>query len=412
MHTLIKATGILNGINQRWHILNPLTYSVKQLYQIYRKIYLEVSDDIHETNHYVDLWDLANEYSEYTGNLIDLLVSIGNTTIPYVTNVPDINTRTIRYKDAYRAGYQLTPIDPLYGTNSAPEYRTAIRITRDNPVTDYDLFYQHCLVSVNGFFHLTDTDGTNGIVVYHANTSRKIANQNQVGIISFYNVAGLEFIPITEDMIYKNDPLQPISESGYIKIGRDLTNKSVLISIGGYLHYVDGNLIQFVNDDEITIDFSNYNLFERYYESKHYIDLSSLPMSQNSVNDSQIATEELLSDNVLKKYLTLPQSFVIVVDAPQLFFNKQYIKKTNLPGMVISHQEPKYPLVAGLGRFPEYWSTKEDGQYSLTLYDNTKRNYIFNTTETIGLPSIGDSQLPIDPESVEGLYFLEIGRDI
>ena len=124
--------------------------------------------------------------------------------------------------------------------------------------------------------------------------------------------------------------------------------------------------------------------------------------------------QELTSDVTLVKYLTLSQSFLVVIDHPELFTNRLHIKKTRLPGMYVAYREPVYPIVSGLGRMPEYWSVQEDAQWSLTVYDDAIRPRLYNTTNPLQLNSLHDASIPdpVDPEIISDAYFLEIGRDI
>ena len=61
---------------------------------------------------------------------------------------------------------------------------------------------------------------------------------------------------------------------------------------------------------------------------------------------------------------------------------------------------------------PEYWSTHEDGQYSLTVYDNTVRQKTYNQTTAKALNAITSSDVSMDPELMSGAYFLELGCDL
>jgi hypothetical protein len=197
-----------------------------------------------------------------------------------------------------------------------------------------------------------------------------------------------------------------------VKINQVLTNKSVLAVIGGYLVPPDSGLVTRVSDNEFQIDFQNLPLLQRYYESSGYIDLSSLGLTSSGRNPSQISVQELLSDTVLMKYLTLSQSFFVVLDAPELFVNRLFVKKTGTPGMFISFVEPQYPLCVGNGRMPEYWPRKEEDRWSLSAYDQYNRQKLFDTTDPMRLASVSSVSLPYDPDFYFGASLVEIGRDL
>ncbi len=412
MYNIIKSVGIKFGINKRWEAVDLNEHNVVDLYKIFRKCYIQLSNGVPPVINCLDIEDVRFEHSSYPGTFPELLISIGNTALPTTATFPVIDTKIARYRDAFQAGYSVTPVHPLYGVNAAPENLTAVMLKRDSPVIDYDIFHKHCLISVNGFYHLTDTDKVSGCLVYDAMKSLRISNQNQIGIYSFEGVCSLELIAIKPEMIHKQDPYEKLSSSAYLQIDKDLTNKSVMLVIGGYLHTVDSNTFTKVGLSDFKIDFKNYQLLDRYYESSNYIDMSSLNLSVTERNLSQISIEEMFSDDKIISYLTLSQSFFVILDNPDIFTNKQYIKRSNMYGMYISYQEPRYPLVVGLGRHPEYISTLEDGQYSVTIQDNTIQNKIYNTVNPLNLNSVSNSNLSMSHSSIAAGYFLETGKDL
>lgn len=412
MYTIIKAIGIKFGVNKRWELIDLNDYKVIDLYKTFRKCFIQLSNGTPAVINCLNIERVSLEYSLYPGTFEELLLSIGNTALPTIERMPTITTRVAKYRDAFQAGYSVTPVHHLYNTNVAPENLTSVLLTRSKPILDYNNFYKHCLVSVNGLYHLTDTDKVSGVMVYDAYKSLKIANQNQIGIFSFEGVCSLEFVPITRNMIHKQDPSEKLASSAYIHLDKDLTNKSVMLVIGGYLHSVDSDIFKKVGLSDFKIDFSNYRLLDKYYESKNYIDLSSLNLSITTRNLSQTSIEELFSDECIRAYLTLSQSFFVIMDNPDIFTNKIYIKRSNLYGMYISYIEPKYPLKIGLGRHPEYLSTLEDGQYAITVQDNTVQNRIYNTVNALNLNSVSDARTTINPNNIAAACFLEIGKDI
>lgn len=412
MYNVIKSIGIKYGINKRWEAVNLNDYAVVDLYKIYRKCYIQLSNGAVPVINCLDIEDVRFQYSLYPGTFDELLIEIGNVALPTIVPFPTINTKIARYRDAFQAGYDVTPVSPIYGVNSSSENLTAVMLTRSSPVIDYEIFHKHCLISINGFYHFTDTDKTSGCLVYDAMKSLRISNQNQVGIYSFEGVCSIELIAIKPEMIHKQDPNEKYSSSTYLQLDKDLTNKSVMLVIGGYLHTVDSGTFAKVGLSDFKIDFSNYQLLDRYFESSKYIDMSSLNLSVTNRNLSQISIQELFSDDKIVAYLTLSQSFFVILDNPDIFTNRQYIKRSNMYGMYISYQEPRYPLVVGLGRHPEYISTLEDGQYSVTIQDNTIQNKIYNTVNPLNLNSVANSNLSINPTDIASGYFLETGKDI
>jgi hypothetical protein len=421
MYSVISAIGVEKGINKRWRSIDLMESVTRDLYLNYRKIYLTLAVEGQSEVVYLDMERIADRYATYLQTVDAMLLDNGSASLPTQITQPIIDNRTAKFSDATRACYHATPWHPLYGGNAAPETNTALLLTRDDPVTDYTYFHRHCLVSINGFYHVIDTNGEDGVVVYDAMKSLRQSRQNQIGLLSFANVCTLKTIPITSAMVHKrlspemlngSASVEPYSKIGFIKLNEDLTGKSIMLVIGGYLHAPDSNLFSKVNDNEIIIDFQRLPMFDRYYESNQYLDLSALGLSMTNRNPTQISVEELLSDEVLVKYLTLSQSFVVVLDTPELYAAKQYIKKTGIPGQYISYTQPNYPLVLGVGRMPEYWSAYEDQQWALTVQDNVRRARSYNTTDPLRLRSLDATTLPVEVEFYHPAYLLEIGTDL
>jgi hypothetical protein len=421
MYYALEAIGVKKGLNKRWGPIGLLDYTVAELYAQFRRVIITLQFSPNTTKLYLDTQTVAAQYASYPLRIQDMLTELSTTALTLLKTPPVIATRSAKFKDAYASRYTVTPVSPLYGTNVLMQDRTAALLTRTNPTTDYRYFKKRCMVSVNGFYHMIDTDNVSGVLVQDAMTTLRVSKQNQIGLYSFSDMCDIEYVPITLNMLHKRmtpDMLaglrepEPYATSGFIKLNKDLTNKTVLLVLGGYLHVPESLLYSQVGDDEFKIDFANYPLFERLYESMQYIDLSALGLTSDIRNPSQFSVQQMLSDGVLMKYMTLSQSFFVILDTPEVFVNRQYIKKTGMPGMFISYKPPVYPIVVGNGRMPEYWSTHEDGQYSLTVYDNTVRQKAFNQANARKLNSISGADVSVDPELLGGAYFLELGCDL
>ena len=81
------------------------------------------------------------------------------------------------------------------------------------------------------------------------------------------------------------------------------------------------------------------------------MDLSSLALESNYNNPSQISVEEIYSDEVIKRYLELSQSFLIVVDNNEFFCDYKLTESGKLPGIFYSYDKtiPVYPFTIRIG---------------------------------------------------------------
>src|SRR5690606_25091812 len=105
---------------------------------------------------------------------------------------------------------------------------------------NYEFLQKHALVSVNGFFHKT-TFSSHGVRIVDGAKSALLCNDTNVGILSTVNLGSVEYVSITEDMIYKLDESHRLSSKAFINLGVDTEDKTVLLCLGGYLHILDGS---------------------------------------------------------------------------------------------------------------------------------------------------------------------------
>lgn len=411
MYQLISAIGKpLNG-DGRWKSIAIGNVAISVLFSTYSRIIATLSNQFLTAPVALDLVTIRPEFGGESITFNAFLIQNGNATLETLAKPPVLNPRYAKYADAFHVGYKVAPMH----LGSAPDAqytlaeKTSLHLTR--PDTDYSLFQQSCLVNVNGFFHLVDTD-THGIYVKDGMRSAFQSGQNQLGILSFRNIGVLKTIPIKPAMVYKQNDRQFYKDRCFVNLGIDVSNKTVLLVLGGYLHVLDRKTFFRVSNSAFCIDIGNYPLLDHFYESKRYLDFTSLALETTTRNSEQIDIDNFYSDAAILAYLTLSQSFFVVIDNPNVFVNKVPVHKTKLPNMFISHVKPEYPLIVGAGKLGNYWYSAEDGQYSLTCVDSLRKHRLYDTVDAAKQYSVSDSCVPGNPVVQSDAFFLEIGCDI
>ena len=120
--------------------------------------------------------------------------------------------------------------------------------------------------------------------------------------------------------------------------GEDFSDKTVMLSIGGFLHF-DNQGFRVLSDKTIYFDWWRLDISKRYLLSRNKIDFSKFAkVIQDELKDPVLAIDETLgnSDEAIMAYLTMSQSFVIVVDAKDTFFDKTTLERTPYPGRYLS----------------------------------------------------------------------------
>lgn len=411
MYTLTSAFGISRVAESRWQVLNLANTPVNEIFQLYRKVYLTLGTPVTNDPVYVDMETFLVEFSNFTGTLTDLLIVNGNSTITTIPEIPAINTRYAYYSDAVRAGYkaQIIGRNAAFGALLPRGERKDLQLVR--PETDMRDVYNHCLVSVNGLFHITDTDGEKLYVLDGGASSLK-SRQNQVGIWSFKNIGGVKSKPIYPEMVYSQAADGKFIDRVYIKVKENTEQKTVWMSVGGYLVRSEKDIFFPVSNDTYCLNLGRLPLLQRYYEALPFIDFSRLGLDSSTVNSDQISLEQFYSNSSIMGLLTLTQSFLIVIDAQDLFVNRNYLRQSNLPGMFTAYREPKQPLFSGYGKVCEYWKSFEDGQWSVNVQDSYLQNKVFNSVTSGLTMMVSNNNTPEKTFYNSRGYLLEVGADI
>lgn len=408
LYTLLSAIALPNTIGAQWSTVNLNTVSVSEIFSKYKEIVLTLKRDSEEV--FVDLNQLRSKYATYTNTLPVLLQVLANYTFETLSTLPNKKIDYIKYSDVTRVGYRIklarrgVVLPEHYPTSELVD----IELTRPQYKTDLSLLHTHCLVSVNGYYHMTDTDGERTYIVDGGITSR-YQDLAQVGLTSFLSIGQLEKIKLQETDLSTRPGSDTLKDTVVITVDKDTTNKSFFLVLGGYLVMPQEGIFWQVGEYEYHLDLKRLPYLERLLESHHYIDLQSLALTYSELNKENLNIEEIWSDRVIKKYFTLSQSFFVIVDRDNLFTNKITLRQMMSPGIFTTYQDPSYPLIVGTGKTAEYWKVHEDGHWAVTVLDNYYRNYIFNRQNQNTLVNV-TGQLSFDrPFFYSQGFLLEIG---
>ena len=412
MYTLVKAVCLARSSGSQWKETELGDVLVSVIFNTYQQIFLEVSNVYLESNVYVDFTSMRNRFNNYDITLNDLLISLAGDALPTVEKLPNTDIKYAKYNDAIMAGYKINPtiIGKKLSDNYPVHDMTDLKINRPNYDTNMSLLHSHCMVSVNGYFHMTDaeTDGTYAYVKDGC-TSMLHSKMNQLGILSFIDIAELTKIPIKIENIHPATEEYPLNKRVYITVSENTNNKTALLVLGGYLIFLEQNVFWQSGENTFAVNISAMPLLERYFESLPYLNLNSLSLTKSEMSPHVISKEEFLTDNILLKYFTLSQSFIVLVDTDNLFTNKIFIKHTSLPGMFTSYNDPVYPLIINHGKIAEYWKEFNDGHWLVNVSDSYFRNFIFTHTSSKQLSNITDHRVPMKTHYNSRGYLLEIG---
>lgn len=407
MYTLIRSFVYSSMTNYQYKEEDISTIPINYIYTLYDDVVIEVSSTLDTELKFVSLSLLKYKFVNKNLTIQQMLDSY--TDLPLeglVTFNP--NAKHISYSDALQAGYKvMTCKIGIHPTNPIPaESATDLLLLRPAYDTDVVSLNKYALITVNGYLHRTVTD-EEYLYVEKGAVSLHRSNNNNLGIISFREICSLKTIPITEQMLYKQDPELSYYKKAYINLNEDISDKTVLLSIGGYLYTPNDSSFLIVTDTSIAINLEASNYLEKLTESSTILNLDSVVPRE--FRDSKVLSiPDVTSDEKIVSYLTLAQSFIIILDTTDIKFNKIKIESNNLPNIITTASEPIYPLVTGYGRLSEYWKVKEHDQWTLNIMNNHAANYNLSylTSDTVKI--INDTQLPRDKFRQNKKHFLEI----
>lgn len=414
MYSYVNAYVKPRGRQSRWQEADLSATQLYTLWDDYSRVYLILSNPVLETNVALDLEKAKSLIvaAAATSTVTQWLVGLGNASLPTEATLPVLDTQYLKTRDAYYAGYEIQPVHRTASPDAVmPRMeKRDLLLTKDG--MSYQQFFDYCLPTVNGFVHRPELT-TYGIQVLEGAQSAWLSNQTQVGILSFEAVAKLTTVSIDPSWVYQPSPNQSLGQVCHIRVPQDLTGKTVLPVIGGYLHPLT-DFFKEVGDGHYRLDFNNYPLLERFYESRTFVDLTTMT-SQMTIKDGtydQVALEELYSDGVIRALLALPQTFLVILDTPEVFVEYEDLEGLPTPGRYISRSTPEFPLALGYGRLMEYWPMPEQDRWVLMVNGNLKPEYNFNTFSWWGGVSVSNHRNTLVPYRYSRGAYLKLGRDL
>lgn len=381
MYSFLKVRVLPKTLAAQWSDLDASNLIVASLYSSYRAIFLVVLPPGETEPVYVDFAQLQVEYAQYPNTLSVLLQVLGDRALDTVPQLPDETVDYVKYSDAVRVGYrcQFASAGHIYPSTYPTQDLPDLKVTRPETDTDLSLLHSHCLLSVNGYYHQTDTDGE-ACWILGGGKSAHALNANHIGITSFLDVGRVTKLGLQDSWIGLPPGYDLLMDKILITVPEDqgFQPKSWFLVLGGYLVLPEQGVLWQTGDRQYCLDLTRLPYLERLLESKTSIDLSDLQLTPSELNANNLNLAEIWSDAVIRRYLLLSQSFLVGVDRDHLFYSKQSLRQFNEPGVFTCIQEPTAPLLVGYGRTAEYWKVLEDRVWAVTAQDTYLRNYMFN----------------------------------
>lgn len=386
MYRLVSATLRERGINTTWKNVDVSKVPMFTLFEKYVSGFITVKNPYLYHDIHVDINTIRNSPKLTITNvtLSQWLTSVGDNTLPGSSVAPIITRDYVYAGDAWHTGFDVQRV--LTGVSDNPNLPASsfrnLKITKPN--VDLKMLQKRTLVTVNGYLHLS-TPLEDGILVQNGAISLDVCQRNRVGILSFASVGDIEQIKIQPNMIGKDKEEFDYADGVYIALGRNLTNKSLILSLGGFLHTQD-NTFSIINEEKgiIRVNPRKLDLVKRLLITQLSLDISTLGLSQSHRFPGAIASEEVYRDDTVEKWLLMSQTFAVVVDAPNICTSRVPLDEIDTYGVYESVNTPVYPFIDAVGRLQEYVTIKNDDLYQVQIEQGSYRQMLYETGDSNG----------------------------
>jgi len=410
-YTLLGATARLKSLDAAWEPVDVSAMTFQEILDTYQNVYLELSHFAYAHSIYLNLKLVRDGFNAAILQMTPQvwLTSIGNLTLPIVEQLPNPRELWVRYEDAFKAGYNVDLINIGRHLDSQLPHDDKNDLWITKSTINFDQMWRYFLVSVNGLIHRSML-GPNGLYVIDGGRTKRLANENICGLMSFREVGKMEMIPITPEMISAPRNNQPLHGGFFLSLPKPVEGKTVLLSVGGYLHLLDDSY-SIAGDQLLKINFSRFNHVDRYYQSYKRINLDTLPLTKSSQNPDQVLTESFFSDQTVRAYMSLPQSFVILLDCQDIYLRRHRLDNTKLPG-VYQHEIPakRLPMFSTYGRLLDHVSYIEDEKVVYNADYATEPNLLYRTMEWRSSLTVDPQCYPARPWWFADAELVEFGR--
>lgn len=414
MYSFVKMIAKARGRTGVWFETTDSNVSVRTLGSKYSQCFMVLTNPYYEGELTLDYQDVVERVSQLnnTITIAQWLSSLGDASLPVVEKSMSLKIEYVRYKDALQAGWHFD----LCHRTAHPSVKLPksekhdVRMSKEG--VSAERFLDYCLVSVNNLVHLSMKGYDEDVQIIDAGISNRIYNDNHIGILSFEKIGKLKVIPLTLEMIAGLADTGGLVDSCTIKVPEDIDveSKFPMISIGGFLH-TPGTVFNYLGNNCFKLELGNFGWESRYFELLKRLDLRTLHQHMTEKNGTylQVANDELFSDDVLKALLTLPNSFIVLVDNPNVMVETRPVERTRTPGVYLTQSPSNLPVLYNKGMLYDVWEITEMDRSVLKGKDNFRPNYNHETTSVFTEHSFDDTKSTIEPDSYSMAFQWLIG---
>lgn len=410
MYLYKSAIALARTNAAQWQDISFETYSWAEIFRLFSHAYICAYSSADEADIYIDINSYRNSLSdqELSVTVKQWLTNKNNLPLIYTKEKPNTTVKYVKYNDAFKAGYRVNV--GLMGVDAVESYpysdRVDLALSRPDHDTDLRLLDTHCLVSLNGLIFDTQSSRKTCFLPQAVKAIKDRKNVS-LGILSFYDVAKLTKVKITDSMVSSQTTESKLKEKIYLTVKDSLDGSSFFLALGGFLVLCDDQALTQVSSNTVSLDINKIPFVERIVEAIRITDMSHLGLTA-SAGYNTINLEQLYSDECLLKLLKGYNSFFVIVPGVKLQTKKTALRTSNIPGSLVAWQEPTSLMIGAYGKIVNYWKIHEAGQWAVSIPDAYRRNYSFSTRPINEQTNIVTDILPQGVNSPTSVELLDI----
>lgn len=382
MYQYVSATVKSRGKNQTWKPTDLSLVTLSALFLNYENGHLVVKcPGLGSQDRYIDVNALRSASVRYLNvPLEDWLASIADGELLELLIEPAYTTGVALYADAWQQQFKIKKVVSTHPeTDKLPGEHYDDLLIHKSYIDPIEL-QTKALVTVNGLMHRTVPYGDERILVKSGALQPDPVAGNDVGVWSLVNIGAVQQLPITAEMrlVYSGtDPSRVV----YLSVGQPLTDKSIMISLAGFLH-VEDRVIDVISEENgiIRLNFTDMDWSARYFELHDRLTLPLFAEAESSQRPGSLAYPELRTAAFIDSLLSHALTFLIIVDTPHLSWETIPVGETTTPGVYEQPSEPIYPLRTQSGKMIEYMRVGQRGMWVIRTRLGIQKHYAHEST--------------------------------
>lgn len=355
MYALVNAVLLDKGKTSYLQSVDLTNITLSQLLTEYLTGYLVLRDSYDPDNyHYLEIETMmtSNLYTaDYNVTVPNWLRAVGTLRLPTTKVEPEYLSGTLAYADSYQAGYEIEAVNAS-STIDGQERPALADLYIHRKYGGIALkIAENALITVNGLLHFSEAYKDGAVVRNGLHVIDK-CGESHVGIISAVNVGGVKQVKIKQDMISSVDGLSLYQET-FLNLETDLTNKSIIVSIGGIPFY-QSDLVRVIDpaNGVIAIDLASSSFSDLLPK---LLEQLPLPAFEDKLNGVIYDAKTLKGDDFIRAIFNSPTSFVAIFNQPLMVVHHNPLFTSGVTGTYFSENYERDIVIDEYGRIVPYF---------------------------------------------------------